>query len=116
MGAPVFKFGAFQQQNSLGLFEFYPAATVRWKSTILTFRSSFLYVPTSTTIAGANCFLQVNGVAVAEFRIFDAYNDIVVLVIPWGDGIRFTNGEKVTWSLDIVSSFFVSVTFIGEED
>lgn len=87
--------------TSLGAFT--PSADVLWKCAhVALWRSPWTAEATAGNLDGGTVQLRVNAAAVFEARLHGLVSPAkhaFSLVVPWGDGLRFTSKEAVDWYL-----------------
>ncbi len=116
MGRPVIKFGSSLISSAKQIvLVCAPPATVSWKCAVISiYRAPFITL-TGSGEAGGVFTMSVSEVDVMEFRLSNFHAAHQVLVVPWGDGIRFAS-EKVMWVFASSAGFYANATMIGVED
>lgn len=90
---------------------------VRWRcTTICGYESTWQPYPSNGN-EFAVVQLHVNQTAVFEARLVSANRADSLLVLPWGDGLRFSAGEQAGWFASFLGGQGVwSATFIGARE
>jgi len=118
MGRPVIKYDR-QWDNGADAYlaPFVPRSTTLWKSTMVSAWRDFYGNGAGASRLG-EATLQVDQTDVCTFRLAETYTDnaATCIVIPWGDGLRFSGSQSVRWSIAMSIQSFFSATFFGEED
>lgn len=117
MGRLVVKHGSLMSVGDANyVAEFVMPADVRWTATMVCHNGGGSLQPDPAGNLAAELELHVNRVAVFEVHLSPGVTDYDALIIPWGDGLIFANGERVGWyMLDTTSTAdFTACSFLGE--
>jgi hypothetical protein len=113
------RFAVSTSSDDTSLGQHVPSADVLWKcATIAVWASTFANESTAANLDGGTVLIRVNGAAVFEARLHGKVSqarNAFSLVVPWGDGLRFTAGEVLDWyvSTPWAMSGLVDAGFLG---
>lgn len=118
MGRLAYKHSSLMSVNDGDYIGYWPMpADVRWTATVVCHSGGGSLQPDPAGNEAIEMALHVNASPVLEIRLSPGVTDYDALVIPWGDGLIFSQGEQVGWYVINTTSNgdFTAVTFLGEQ-